>query len=213
MFRKVQCMCCPSQQQRWGSECAIPRQPIFMLWKAHGIKQDHFIKYISCWKCYKLYTHDCEECYITLWKACSHRTECFHVELQNHKQGGRKKVCGWKARCIHSHREIVPHRSITLQQTRLQSWWENYCCPKVVPLPAALASNMAAIGFGEEENLELAAWSGVSLPLFLDMSVFVAPPPVSACCASLSSRISNWSISTCMHLLLDRFHVMPLACI
>ena len=34
---------------------------------------------------------------------------------------------------------------------------KKYCRPKVVPLPAALAADTAAIGFGDGRNPELAA--------------------------------------------------------
>ena len=35
---------------------------------------------------------------------------------------------------------------------------KKYCRPKVVPFPAALEVDIAAIGFGEAKNPELAAW-------------------------------------------------------
>ena len=35
---------------------------------------------------------------------------------------------------------------------------KKYCRPKVVPFPAALAADMAAIGFGDARNPEFAAW-------------------------------------------------------
>ena len=59
-------------------------------------------------------------------------------------------------RCMHSRREIMPPHPIRLRQTTLKSWRE-YCRPKIVPFPAALAADMAVIGFREAENPELAA--------------------------------------------------------
>ena len=35
---------------------------------------------------------------------------------------------------------------------------KKYCRPKVIPFPASLANDIAAIGFGEAKNPELAAW-------------------------------------------------------
>ena len=40
---------------------------------------------------------------------------------------------------------------------------KKYYCPKVVPFPAALAADMAATGFEEAENPELAAWGIIEL--------------------------------------------------
>ena len=39
---------------------------------------------------------------------------------------------------------------------------KKYCRPKVVPFPAVLAADMAATGFGDARNPELAAWPDVS---------------------------------------------------
>ena len=60
-------------------------------------------------------------------------------------------------RCMHSRREIVPRHPIRLRQTRLQSWREKLLSSKVVRFRAALVADVAAIGFGEAENAELAA--------------------------------------------------------
>ena len=35
---------------------------------------------------------------------------------------------------------------------------KKYCRPKLVPFSAALAADVAAIGFGEAKNPEFAAW-------------------------------------------------------
>ena len=61
--------------------------------------------------------------------------------------------------CIHSRREIV----FTIQSDNGKQGYKvggkKYCHPKVVPFPAALAADMAAIGFGDARNPELAAWA------------------------------------------------------
>ena len=71
--------------------------------------------------------------------------------------------------CIHSRPEIV----LTIQSDNGKQGYKvggkNYC-PKVVPFPAALAADMAATGFGDARNPELAAWP-VPPPSTSDMSV------------------------------------------
>ena len=61
---------------------------------------------------------------------------------------------------IHSRREIV----LTIQSDNGKQGYQvggkKYCRPKVVPFPAALAADMAAIGFEDARNPELAAWGG-----------------------------------------------------
>ena len=50
----------------------------------------------------------------------------------------------------------MPQLPIRLRQARLQSWREKILSSEVVPFQAALAADMAATGFGEEKNPELA---------------------------------------------------------
>ena len=64
--------------------------------------------------------------------------------------------------CIHSRREVVPHNLMSKQGYKVVE--KKYCRPKVVPFPAALAADIAAIGFGEAKYPEVAACAFLKRP-------------------------------------------------